>query len=96
MIENYNYDGWGLCPETFLEIQRILPKGSTILELGSGSGTEVLSREYSMISIEDDPKFIGNINLTIFRFRWFLIVKKNSHSCGISLKMILIGTIRKF
>ena len=59
MIENYNYDGWGLCPETFLEIQRILPNGSTILELGSGSGTEVLSREYSMISIEDDPNFIG-------------------------------------
>ena len=59
MIENYNYDGWGLCPETFLEIQKILPKGSTILELGSGSGTEVLSREYKMISIEDDPNFIG-------------------------------------
>jgi hypothetical protein len=59
MIEDYIYDGWGLCPEVFEEIIRILPEGSTILELGSGSGTRILSKKYNMVSIEDDPEFIG-------------------------------------
>jgi len=62
MIENYTYDGWGLCPEAFVEIDKILTNGNVILELGSGAGTEVLSRKYKMISIEDDPEFIGKYN----------------------------------
>ena len=58
-MDNYIYDGWGLCPEAFTTIDQILKPGSTILELGSGAGTEVLSRKYKMISVEDDPDFIG-------------------------------------
>ena len=39
-----------------------LPINSTILELGSGLGTELLSKTFQMISIEHDKKFINKYN----------------------------------
>jgi hypothetical protein len=40
-------------------IRSNLKEGSTILELGSGTGTEVLSKNYKMISIEENEKWVG-------------------------------------
>jgi len=40
------------------EIQKILPKGKTILELGSGWGTSQLAKHYKMISIENNVKWV--------------------------------------
>lgn len=37
-----------------------LPKGSTILELGSGAGTQELSKHWKMYSIEHDPEWVGH------------------------------------
>ena len=34
-------------------------KGSTILEFGSGQGTELLSKHFKMISIEEDEDWVG-------------------------------------
>lgn len=34
-------------------------KGSTILEFGSGKGTEILSKHFKMISIEEDEDWVG-------------------------------------
>jgi len=49
--------GGGAIEEALLEmIEVILPKGSIILELGSGDGTKALIEVgYKMISIENDP-----------------------------------------
>lgn len=47
------------CP-LFTWVLKNLPPGSTILELGSGSGsTKNFSRFYKMISVEDKKEFIG-------------------------------------
>ena len=40
-------------------IRQLVPRGSTIVELGSGSGTNRLVDEYSVHSVEDDEKWIG-------------------------------------
>jgi hypothetical protein len=40
--------------DSFLEI---LPKGSTILEIGTGGGTELLVEHYSVVSVDDKTKY---------------------------------------
>jgi len=56
--------GWSINPEVYKFIKENLPKGSTILELGSGYGTEVLSKDYTMHSIEHDERFVGKYTST--------------------------------
>ena len=34
-------------------------KGSTVLELGSGEGTKLLTSKFKVYSVENDPKYIG-------------------------------------
>jgi hypothetical protein len=51
-------------PEILAYIRKTLPKGSTILELGSGTGTGWLAADYKMFSIEDKLKFIGREDST--------------------------------
>ena len=45
--------------DLYLYICELLPTGSTILELGSGSGTEELAHYYHMHSIEHDEKWMN-------------------------------------
>lgn len=45
--------------EVFDWINDNLPKGSVIIELGSGEGTKLLCKDYIVFSIEHDPKFLG-------------------------------------
>ena len=52
--------GWSLPVPVFLWIIETVPSGSHILELGAGKGTEVLSREYQVTSIENDPRFASS------------------------------------
>ena len=40
-------------------ILSVLENGKTILELGSGIGTEILSQTYNVISIEENINFVG-------------------------------------
>jgi hypothetical protein len=51
----------GSISETTIEvITRLIPRGNTILELGSGEGTQALSdRGYHMISIEHDESYLN-------------------------------------
>jgi hypothetical protein len=47
-----------LGPNCLALIHKTVPPGGTILELGSGEGTGVLARSYTMYSIEHDPNFM--------------------------------------
>jgi len=50
--------------ETFELIKSLLPEGKTILELGSGYGTEQLSKHYKLFSVEHNPNWVGKYNST--------------------------------
>lgn len=57
MIVN-NLESWMLPKEAIEWILENIPKGSNILELGSGYGTEILSKSYKMYSIEQDEDWL--------------------------------------
>tara|TARA_R110001583_G_scaffold9168_1_gene43239 strand:- start:3113 stop:3703 length:591 start_codon:yes stop_codon:yes gene_type:complete len=52
-------ENWAISRECYLFINKILESGKTILEFGSGIGTEILNQNHNMISIEEDSSFIG-------------------------------------
>lgn len=54
---NPKLNGWAISEEMFNHIRSFLPEGKTILELGSGTGTEVLLQHYNVISIEHNVKW---------------------------------------
>lgn len=56
----FEYHKGSMTKETFDLIQELLPHGSTILEMGSGYGTKILSEYYTMYSIEHNPKWINS------------------------------------
>lgn len=54
-----NLDGWAISTELFTWMLENIPKNSTILELGSGTGTEQLVKHYNVYSVEHDKKWLG-------------------------------------
>jgi hypothetical protein len=54
-----NLGGWSIDRSCYDFILSILPKGSTILEFGSGFGTGYLSQDYNMISVENNIDWIN-------------------------------------
>lgn len=54
-----NLNNWAISEELFLCLLETLPVGSTILELGSGTGTLELSKHYNLVSIEHDKKWLN-------------------------------------
>lgn len=56
--------GWSIDPEVYKFIRENVEDGSTILELGSGLGTDVLANHYTMFSIEHNSKFVNKYKST--------------------------------
>lgn len=52
-------DDWSITKECFDKIVEILPFNKTILEIGSGRATQILSKFYNMISIESNPSWLN-------------------------------------
>jgi len=50
---------WAISEELYEDIKSILPEGKTILEFGSGSGTHELLKHWSVISVEDNAKWLN-------------------------------------
>lgn len=61
-----NNDDWSINRDLAEFLFASLPQGSTILELGSGKGTEILSSMYNMYSIEENANFIGKYKSIYF------------------------------
>lgn len=59
-----NLGGWAIQESCYNFIKQILPEGKTILELGSGLGTDYLSKHYKMYSIENYKEWINKYNST--------------------------------
>ena len=56
------FGGWAIQESCFNFIREILPEGKTILEFGSGYGTDFLSKYYNMVSIENQKEWVGRYN----------------------------------
>lgn len=61
---NMNYHDWMISEELHKWLLDNLESGSTILELGSGDGTEILSKHYKMFSIEHNIEWSNRFNST--------------------------------
>lgn len=60
IYNNWELDDWSITREMYKHIIDILPFGKTILELGSGKSTELLSMFYNLISIEENIEYLKN------------------------------------
>jgi len=60
-VDYRNLDGWALPREAFDWIINNIPSGSTILELGSGTGTRELVKYYTIYSIEENEKWVEKV-----------------------------------
>ncbi len=56
-VFNNALGGWSIEKEILQHIKTLLPKGKSILEFGSGKGTEALLRDYKVTSVEHDDGF---------------------------------------
>ncbi len=59
-----NLNGWAISKDLFLYIYKLIPEDSTILEFGSGYGTNELARYFKMHSVENDSRWVGKYNST--------------------------------
>lgn len=61
VIDEYNLDRFSIDYSLLDYIQRVLPEGKTILELGSGAGTEKLLKYWEVISVEHDWEYVKTL-----------------------------------
>lgn len=85
-------------------IRKVLPEGSTILELGSGAGTARLVKHYKVYSVEHDKEWLNKYGSTYFytSLRWHKPIKNHdgdtwynsdilrSHLNGLTYDLLLI------
>jgi len=53
---------WSISKELFKYVRKILPKGKTMLEMGSGWASEQFSKHYTVYSVEHNKKWVGKYN----------------------------------
>ena len=76
-----NLGGWAIPVDLFRYICTNLKPGSTILEFGSGSGTQELSKHYTMYSIEHEKYWLDKYDTNYIyapiknygNYRWYNI-----------------------
>lgn len=54
-----NLNGWALSEQAMKWIYDNIPEGSTVLELGSGTGTKELVKKYTVYSVESNVSWFG-------------------------------------
>lgn len=58
MLTEKDLTDWSIGKNVYRWIRENIPDGSTILEFGSGIGTQLLSQDYKMCSVEHNLKWI--------------------------------------
>ncbi len=95
---------WAIDDGLYDHIRKILPDGSTILELGSGEGTSRLAKHYKMYSVEHDKKWMNKSNSTYLYTplcwhkpvknhigeRWYNDTILRSHIKGLKYDLLLV------
>ncbi|MEX0849103.1 MAG: hypothetical protein WD055_02645 [Candidatus Dependentiae bacterium] len=62
LAKTRDFGGWSIAKELFDHIKELLPKGSTLLEFGSGWASGEFSKHYTVYSVEHDPFFLNQYN----------------------------------
>ena len=57
---NMSESHWAIDGGVLAAIERLVPEGGTVLELGSGDGTAALVERYRVYSVEDDEAWVGH------------------------------------
>ena len=70
------FGGYAISEEMYDWILENLPKGKTILELGSGKGTVKLAEHYKVYSIEDDRRWLGYAEKSTYIYAPIIKYKK--------------------
>ena len=65
-MKNKNLDNWAISQEMFDWIRENIPKGGTILEFGSGTGTIELTKHYTVFSVEQNKEWVGKAPLSTY------------------------------
>jgi hypothetical protein len=65
-MKNKNLDNWAISQEMFDWIRENIPKGGTILEFGSGTGTIELTKHYTVFSVEQNKEWVGKSPLSTY------------------------------
>lgn len=58
-INKNNFENWAISEQLYNWIIKNIPKKSTILELGSGTGSIELAKLYNLYSVEHDKKWLN-------------------------------------
>jgi hypothetical protein len=78
---NWPLDDWSITKECFDNIVNIIPFGKTILEIGSGNSTKILSLFYKMISIESNQQWMNKYNSD---YKYIPLKEMNSKEFGLT------------
>ena len=87
--------GWRIAKDLIDRIEELVPKGSKILEFGSGQGTKSLvDVGYNMFSVEENARFVGLFHDQYchaeIKDRWYDLGKVNEFLKDKSFYAILI------
>jgi len=78
--ENGKSNPFAICEHTFKWILDNIPHGSTIVELGSGTGTAELCKYYNVYSVEDNLTWVNHVKESTYihaplksygEYKWF-------------------------
>ena len=77
--DDWPLDDWSITKECFDKIVEVLPFGKTILEIGSGKSTGILSKFYKMISLESNRDWMNKFES---EYHYIPLQKMNSAVFG--------------
>ena len=62
IVNNWPLNDWSINCECFEKIVELIKFGDTILELGSGKSSHILSNFYNVFSVEDNKEWLNKYN----------------------------------